>query len=68
MRDKKFWVGEFGKTFQGRSGYAKQRYFFIWPKEFVDKVVPLCVLVGSDSQWITSSILKKSDKGKYFGQ
>ena len=28
--DKKFWVGEFGKILQGRSGYANQRYFY-WP-------------------------------------
>ena len=30
--NKKFWVVEFGKILMGRSGNAKQRYFFIWPK------------------------------------
>ena len=33
-----FWVGKNGKTLQGRSGYAKQRYFLFWPKNAFDNL------------------------------
>ena len=31
--DKKFWVGEFGKILQGRSGYAEQILALLWQRK-----------------------------------